>query len=191
MIPEGEVEGVPILYLVRHGKAASAWSEAADPGLDDRGREQAEKVAGELASLGPLDIVTSPLARARETAEPLARAWGVTPRVDPRVGEIESPGGDVSGRSAWLYTIMRKNWIDLDPALQQWRQRVMEALLSLSSDTVVFTHYVAINVAVGSAVNDNRVIVFSPDNCSVTKMDNKGGCLALVERGVEAVTEVR
>ncbi len=55
-----------------------------------------------------------------------------------------------------------------------------------SSDTVIFSHFVAINVAAGAALDDDRVVVFSPDNCSVTVFDVAGDALSLVDKGHEA-----
>ena len=58
----------PAFIFVRHGRAAATFAEAADPGLDELGRKQAETVGANLASLGPLAIVSSPLKRAQETS---------------------------------------------------------------------------------------------------------------------------
>src|SRR3989338_8555405 len=80
------------LYLVRHGRAAASFAEARDPVLAPEGRAQAEVLAGRLAPLGPLPIVTSPLRRTRETAAPLARRWGRAARVEPAVAEIPACG---------------------------------------------------------------------------------------------------
>jgi serine/threonine-protein phosphatase PGAM5 len=55
------------LCLVRHGEAAS--SDAADPGLTEHGRRQAEAVATRLARLRIDGLVHGPKRRARETAE--------------------------------------------------------------------------------------------------------------------------
>ena len=55
------------LFLVRHGEAAS--THAADPGLNELGRRQAEAVATRLAESGADSLVHSPKRRARETAE--------------------------------------------------------------------------------------------------------------------------
>ena len=85
---------------------------------------------------------------------------------------------------------MVDQWPNLDRDLQQWRQQVIEALLSIKTDTVVFTHYIAINSAVGHTIEDNRVISFRPDNASITALETKGNKLSLVERGVEADTRV-
>ena len=63
------------LYMVRHGRAQAGFGGAMDPGLDELGRSQADAVAEKLRSLGPLRILSSPLARAQQTAAPLAKKW--------------------------------------------------------------------------------------------------------------------
>lgn len=174
------------LYLVRHGRAAASFGEARDPGLDELGREQAEAVARELDSLGPLSIMTSPLRRTRETAAPLATLWKAAPQVEAAVAEIPSPTQDLEERVAWLRAFMAGSWRNATPLLAQWREDCLAVLIELPADTVVFSHYVAINVAVGAATGDDRVLVFSPDNCSVTVLENADGALRLIETGHEA-----
>jgi broad specificity phosphatase PhoE len=178
------------IYLVRHGRAASAWGLEKDPGLDDLGRSQAQAAAQKLAPLGPLPIISSPRARARETAMPLAKIWHIEPAIEERVGEIRFPSETPADRVHWLKEVMVDQWPNLDQDLQQWRQEVVEALLSITTDTVVFTHYIAINAAVSHATEDDRVRSFSPDNASITIMETNGNKLCLVEHGVEADTRV-
>ena len=60
------------LYLVRHAKAAARFDEDPDPGLSDEGKEAAVNLALDLESIGPMQILTSPLERARESALPTA-----------------------------------------------------------------------------------------------------------------------
>ena len=67
---------------------------------------------------------------------------------------------------------------------------MIATLAALPNASVVFSHFVAINVAVGEATGDERVAVFSPDHCSVTVIDLADGTLRLVERGAEAATRV-
>jgi len=179
------------IYLVRHGEAAGRWADEVNPGLSELGRSQAAEAARTLAPLGPLDIVSSPLLRAKETAEPLASTWGVLPRVEKRVTEIPVPPGVSDQRMAWLESTVRKRWGSLEGALAVWRRGVIEAVLALESDTVVFSHFVAINAAVGAAVGDDRVMHFWPNNASISIVETDGRSLALIERGGEAVTEVR
>src|SRR5207248_2075313 len=118
------------LYLVRHGQPLARYDQDHDPGLDEVGRSQAEAAAAELASLGPLQVITSPLRRTRETAVPFERQWGVTASIDPAVGEIRSPADDLAERSAWLAEIIRghRRWSDLDADRQRWRDDVVDAL---------------------------------------------------------------
>lgn len=179
------------LYLVRHGRAAAGWDADHDPGLDDLGREQAEAVARKLAALGPMQLVTSPMRRCRETSQPLATAWDREVTVERGVSEVTSPTEDLTERTAWLRGFMMGRWSDADAERQAWRMNVVRALLDLPRDTVVFTHFIAINAAVGEALSDDRVISFRPDNCSVTVMETVLDELRLVERGHEAETEVR
>ncbi|CAA9228162.1 MAG: hypothetical protein AVDCRST_MAG50-1629 [uncultured Acidimicrobiales bacterium] len=86
---------------------------------------------------------------------------------------------------------MRGEWTGQPAELLGWRDRVVDALLALETDTVVMSHFVAINVAVGHAMADARVVSCSPDNCSVTELRNDGGQLQVVELGGQAVTAVR
>ena len=78
------------LYLVRHAQArADDGSYGHDTPLSPLGRRQAEAVAVALAHAGLAAIYASPMRRARETAEPLARVTGLEVRVDERLSEFE------------------------------------------------------------------------------------------------------
>jgi phosphohistidine phosphatase SixA len=78
------------LFLLRHAHAGdpARWQgdDALRP-LSAKGRLQADTLARHLTALGlALDlVVSSPRVRARETAEPIARALGLDVVVDPRV----------------------------------------------------------------------------------------------------------
>jgi len=179
------------LYLVRHGEAAAGWGEDSDPGLSDLGRSQAEAVARELAQLGPLPIVASPLRRCLETAAPLSAEWSTMARVDAAVGEVRAPDEELTARSEWLRGAMAGTWDDLGDTYVRWRQAVVDALLSLDRDTVVFSHFIAINAALGMAIGVQAVVCSRLANCSVTILDNDGGRLSLVESGVEGASQIR
>jgi len=76
-----------VVYLVRHGRtplnAEGILRGRLDPPLDDAGRAEAA-VLGDLFVDVPLAaVVTSPLSRARETAQPIAAATGAPLEVDP------------------------------------------------------------------------------------------------------------
>ena len=90
--------------LVRHGAHGRLGRhlDGRRPGvhLSDEGRGQAQSLAGRLARrlAGRVTAVqSSPLERARETAEPIAAALGLPVTLDPGLVEIDL--GDWSGRS--------------------------------------------------------------------------------------------
>ena len=87
------------LVIVRHGRteanARGLLLGRSDVELDAVGRAQAERLA---AAIGPVDrIISSPLARARQTAEALARLSGVDVATEPRLIELDY--GDYDGRA--------------------------------------------------------------------------------------------
>jgi broad specificity phosphatase PhoE len=79
------------LYLIRHGR--TTWNDQgrmqgwADPGLDMLGRRQAQALARRLYSESFAAFYSSPLARARETAEALAAGHRMPVRYDDRLRE--------------------------------------------------------------------------------------------------------
>ena len=176
--------------MVRHGKAAAGFDSHLDPGLDEVGRSQAIVTADALAPLGPMPIVSSPLARAQETAAPLAERWGVTPVIEPRVAEIPSPSDDLAERAAWLRGVMVDRWANLSAELHDWRQAMIDCVGAYRDDCVVFCHFIAINVVVGAATGAEEMITFRPDNGSVTTIRADGRQLEVIELGVEASTHV-
>lgn len=181
-----------VLHLVRHGRAAAGWDADPDPGLDRIGSVQAAAVADRLEGLGPLTLVSSPLRRCRETAAPLAQRWSASPLIEPAVTEIPSPEGVPMGeRVDWLRAAMQGTWTDLGARYTAYRDGVVAALAALEHDAVVFSHFVAINAVIGAAIGDDRLVIRSLDNCSVTVVEMIGGSLRLVEGGHEADTLIR
>jgi probable phosphoglycerate mutase len=81
------------LLLIRHAlpeRRETRDGSPADPPLSRRGRAQAEALVRWLEGERIDRLVASPLRRARETAEPLARARGLEVVVEPRVAEFDS-----------------------------------------------------------------------------------------------------
>ena len=72
------------LVLVRHAAAADGAPDELRA-LTPEGREQARALAAELAGERPDAVLTSPLLRARETGEELARATGAPAQPDERL----------------------------------------------------------------------------------------------------------
>ena len=178
-----------MIYLVRHGEAAASWGSHPDPGLSDTGRDQADTVAKTLMSERIAHAITSPMARCQETASFLAKSSGLALQVEPAVTEIPTPS-EVTDRVPWLRTLMSGQWNEAPDLVQDWRRNLIDTLTSLPNETVVFTHFVAVNAVVGSIEGTDNVTVFRPNYCSVTKLDNTSGVLRLIERGQSLETKV-
>ncbi len=185
------------LYLIRHGRPASTWGGADDdPGLDEEGKAQARAVAARLIAL-PLEtrpsfVVSSPLRRCRETAQPLADLLGVAVEIDAAVGEIPTPAGLAGAeRPAWLRRSFAGAWFEIEGDIdyEAWRRAVLAALPNRAG-AAVFSHFVAINAVVSSLTGSDQVIVFRPDHTSCTALDVGPGGLTIVDRGAEAATGV-
>lgn len=171
------------VVLVRHGKPDGTWGRDPDPGLDARGHEQARVVADVLGSTGPLPLVVSPLRRTLETAAPLAERWGVEVVIEAGVGELVAPPNPSPDHASWLQSLMAGRGVDAPDVMTPFRNRVLSAIRTITTDTVVVTHFLAINAAVGAATNDDRVVCFAPGHCSRTVIEITDGELTLVELG--------
>jgi broad specificity phosphatase PhoE len=148
-------------------------------------------VGEKLGGLKHMPILSSPLRRARETASPLALRWSRKPMMEEAVAEVPTPGRvRLKERPNWLRGVMAGKWSEASRDLIAWRKDVIAALIERPEDTVIFSHFIAINVAVGEALREDRVHVFSPDNCSVTILETDGSKLFVVELGREADTKV-
>lgn len=88
-------------YFVRHGSndylGKALAGRLVNVHLNDRGRAEAEQTATVLAKLGIQRIISSPLERAIETAEPLAQKTGLMIEISPEIIEIDF--GDWTGKT--------------------------------------------------------------------------------------------
>jgi len=86
------VDGTCFL-LIRHAEstwnAGGRWQGHGDPPLTARGRSQAVALAQRLSGEGIDLLIASDLARSAETAAILGVHWGLVPRHDPRLREID------------------------------------------------------------------------------------------------------
>ena len=102
------------VFLLRHAETANPLvfhGAESDVGLSDRGRRQAEEAAAALARFAPVQVASSAMLRARDTAGPIARACRLPLQVEPdlherRVGELS--GTPTGGREGvWPDTLRR------------------------------------------------------------------------------------
>ena len=97
------------LYLVRHAEAASGEPDELRP-LTAEGREQARALGARLRAEGahPDTVLTSPLLRARETGDELARALGAETEPDDRLSpgaSLENVRAAVAGRGEHVVVV--------------------------------------------------------------------------------------
>ena len=83
------------LFIVRHSKAAPGEPDELRP-LTEDGRATARDLGKRLAGERPDAVVSSPLLRARETAEAIAHAAGLDLEIDERL----APGADATALRA-------------------------------------------------------------------------------------------
>ncbi len=194
-------QSMGLIYLVRHGRTAPQPANPRDPELGPDGQLQAHAVARALDARvqRPLPILTSPLRRCRETAAPLASLWKIEPIIEPRVAEVPSPIG--TERAVWFQQTLASSWHEVarcgnalqpgyESLLAAWRRDVAEAILACSGDTVVFSHFVPINVLAGLALGQSRVTCLRLDHASVTVFETVAGDVRLIESGREQETTV-
>lgn len=150
-----------MLILVRHGQtevnASGRLQGRADAALTEVGRQQAQAIAGVLT--GAARVVTSPLRRARETAD----ALGCPVTVDDRWIELDY--GDLDGRPlsdvpADVWARWRSDVAWTPPggeSLVHLGERVRDACAELAQeaaahDVVVVSHVSPIKAAVAWAL---------------------------------------
>ncbi len=108
-----------VLYLVRHGRtalnAAGELRGHLDVPLDDVGEHEATAIAALFAEVPLAIVVTSPLRRARETAEPIASACRTCCAIDRRL--IDRDYGDWTG-SARMLVEQRFGTLDAAPGVE-------------------------------------------------------------------------
>jgi probable phosphoglycerate mutase len=147
---------VTTFFLVRHAERDTGPDllpgRAAGIRLTERGRGQAERVSVVLAARGIDGIVSSPLERALETADPLAKATGL--RVEIASGFNEFDFGAWTGR--------RASELDRDPL---WRQfNCLRSMTRTPGGEVageVQARFVAELLRLHDANPDGRVACFS------------------------------
>lgn len=104
-----------IVHLVRHGshpEVGHVLSGRSEIGLDDPGREQAQRLARRHAGLSVDAVYASPRPRAKQTAAPIADACARPVQVDGALDEIDF--GSWTGKAFGA--------LDGDPAWRRWNE---------------------------------------------------------------------
>ncbi len=89
-----------IVVFARHGRTewhhGNRYTGATDLPIDEVGRKQAEYLKEWAEEFRPDALWSSPMLRARQTAQPTAEALGLTPTIDGRLREVDF--GSAEGR---------------------------------------------------------------------------------------------
>jgi broad specificity phosphatase PhoE len=183
------------VILVRHGQ--TEWNRVErfrgriDLGLNETGRAQARATAARLAGEGLAAIYTSPLTRARETAQPLAAALGLAVIELPGIVDIDY--GDWHGLTAeeaakrdpeayrlWLTAPYRAH-IPGGETLPQVRQRAMAALEEVvgrhqGESIALVSHKVVCQVLMGAVLGleEARAWDIAQDTCAINIFQARG-----------------
>jgi|SRR5580765_6317797 len=172
------------IVLVRHGRPDEGHAERPhDPPLAEEGWRQARAAAALLAGEGITRIVTSPLLRARQTAEPLAARLGLAAEIVDGWAEADRHLRSyrsvetlkAQGEGEWQRFLADPvRYLGGDPAT--FRAGVLAALDALvataarDAHVVVFCHGLPINVVLSHALGLERIVHFPPSYGSVTRL---------------------
>ena len=69
---------------------------------------------------------------------------------------------------------MKQRWQDQNDDVLAWRATAIRFVKSLSSPSVLFTHFLLINAIVGEIMKVDRTLYFWPENCSITHIRSNG-----------------
>lgn len=166
------------LFLVRHGE--SEWNAAgrlqgqADPALSTAGREQARALRTALEGVPAAAVVTSDLARARDTAAlagheeaPTDLRWRERSLGDWETfleREVASPEQMAAFRAGELVPPGGESW----PEFQARVADAAEELEAAGGDRLVFTHGGCVRAAVSHFTGADWRAVAGPANASLT-----------------------
>jgi broad specificity phosphatase PhoE len=192
------------MYLIRHGATANndarpvrLQGRRTDPGLSEQGRDQAERT-GRFLSRCPIDAVySSPLRRARETAEAIARAHGLTVEIVDELIEVDvgdwegRPWDEIERTDPEAYRLFMTD-ASVHPYLggenlTTVRERSLPALMRLMAEnpgrTIVAVAHNVVNRTclahwLGMPTRQYRSI--PQDNCGVNLLRHRGGKVKLV-----------
>src|SRR5438270_3171179 len=163
MLPAKTIGTTAPVFLVRHGETESnlmkRYAGRGDEVLTRRGRLQAERIARELLKHAPSLILSSRIARARETADRIAKRCGAAVQPDARLDELLMgpweglTESEVASRypREWELWCRRPHELSLPgrETLVDIQRRVMSIVeeASFGGPRVLVTHVAAIRVA--------------------------------------------
>ena len=179
------------IILVRHGEAASSWSEHPDPGLSYNGITQAKNVSEEFTEeFFSYELLSSPKARAIETMKPIAQKQKRDFAINHRF--IEIPSADIANenKQAWLKKTFEAPLDELPDAVKIWRNDLINWLQNFKGNAIVTTHFMVINVLVSYLTKQNTIASFHPGYTSRTEIWLENGSLVKLMLGDDKKTVI-
>lgn len=166
----------PHLFLVRHGRttlnADGRLRGHLDPPLDDVGTAEATDLASTLAHTRPMRILTSPLARARQTAESIGRRSGSDPIVDLRL--IDRDYGQWAGRRP-SEVIAQWGSLDSAPGVEP-AANVVERARAVLDEQIAWLRLGAVVLVAHDAVNRLLLRSLDPGLGVADSIGQRTGC---------------
>jgi broad specificity phosphatase PhoE len=168
------------LIFIRHGRPKIVAGDN-DPVLSDSAKVQAKHVGNWLLRENIERVVSSPLRRAFETAEPTSRILGLELEVIEGLAEVGRSGPGYRGieelrKDPVVWAKFMEDPISFfgsDPVT--FKRGVLDAVGSLFDNRLegkvaVFTHGVPINIVLSHALGLKRVSHFLPHYSSLTRI---------------------
>lgn len=188
------------LVLIRHALPIrlEATDGPADPPLADLGLRQAEVMAEALATERFDALYSSPLLRARQTAEPLARTTGLEPTIVDGVAEWDRNASAYvpleqlrEERPDVMADMVAGRWDALGIDMEGFVERVTSAFATIAAShrgerVGVVCHGGVINVYLSRVLGLDRLLFFEPGYTSISRVgvaDVGAGILSLNETG--------
>lgn len=178
--------GATDMLLFRHGESAPARPDEpaptvdgqADPALDPRGRQEAELVADRFADEEISAIYVTPLRRTAQTAAPLARRTGLSPRVEPDLREVHL--GD------WEGAEFHRRIAQRDPLISEMgREQRWDMLPGAESVDALHKRVRMAIERLAAAHPDERIAVFTHGGIVATIVHLATGCAPFAFLGAD------
>ncbi len=171
------------LLLVRHALPhRTEAGEGSDPELSEEGWDQARRLPDALDRFPLARLISSPQRRALQTAEPVAKATGLTVDIDDRLAEYDRglshyvPIEQVRKERPEEWARMADGRLPSTVDEDEFRGRVGAALSDIVAgadhdETVaVFSHGGVINVILHELLGTKRLLSFPIDYVSITRL---------------------
>ena len=180
------------IILVRHGEASASWSEDLDPGLSIDGINQAKKLCEDesLKNLHNFKFISSPRERAQVTSSFLSSKLNKVIEINDVFDEIPAKGVLLEDKMEWLKSIASMPIKDLPISVQKWNEKIIDTILSINQDSIIFTHFMVMNAVVAYAKQFSKLVNISPDYTSTIKITAKDSQIISLKVGNQKKTKI-